>query len=151
MKDDALRVEHAGSVTLLLSAATSFNGFDRSPGRQGKDPAPIAAGSLAAAADKPYEDLLRAHIEDHQRLFRRVSLDLGPSPDERVKLPTDQRVRRFGARDPGLVALHAQYGRYLLIASSRRGTQPPNLQGIWNDEVRALRGAATGRSISIPK
>ena len=51
-------------------------------------------------------------------------------------MPTDQRVRQFGALDPGLVALHAQYGRYLLIASSRPGTQPLNLQGIWNDEVR---------------
>ena len=50
-------------------------------------------------------------------------------------MPTDQRVRQFGARDPGLVALHAQYGRYLLIASSRPGNQPPNLQGIWNDEL----------------
>src|SRR5271157_290980 len=60
VKDDALRIEHAGSVTLLLSAVTSFNGFNRAPGRQGKDPAPIAAGSLAAAAGKPYEELLRA-------------------------------------------------------------------------------------------
>jgi alpha-L-fucosidase 2 len=137
VRDDALRVEHAGSVTLLLSAATSFNGCNRSPGRLGMDPAPIAAGRLAAAAGKPYKDLLRAHIDDHQRMFRRVSLDLGASPDEARKLPTDQRVRKFGADDPGLVALHAQYGRYLLIASSRPGTQPPNLQGMWNDEVRA--------------
>ncbi len=137
VKDEALKVEHAGSVTLLLSAATSFNGFDRSPGRQGKDPASLAARSLAAAAGKPYEELWRAHIADHQRLFRRVSLDLGSAPEEARKLPTDQRVRQFGALDPALVALHAQYGRYLLIASSRRGTQPPNLQGIWNDEVRA--------------
>ena len=137
LNDDSLRVEGASTVTLLLSAATSFNGFDRSPGRDGKDPGPIAAGRLAGAAGKSYEDLLQHHIADHQRLFRRVSLDLGPSPEEARKLPTDQRVRKFGADDPGLVALHFQYGRYLLIASSRPGTQPPNLQGIWNDEVRA--------------
>jgi alpha-L-fucosidase 2 len=135
--DDLVRVEDASAVTLLLSVATSFNGFDRSPGRAGKDPAPLADSPLAAAAVKPYEAILRAHVLDHQRLFRRVSLDLGGSPPEARALSTDQRVRRFGADDPGLVVLHFQYGRYLLIAGSRPGGQPPNLQGIWNDEVRA--------------
>ena len=134
--DAALRVDRATTATLLLSAATSFNGFDRSPGRAGKDPAPIAAGPLEAASSKAYENLLRDHVNDHQRLFRRVALDLGRSPEGARELPTDLRVRKFGADDPGLVVLHFQYGRYLLIASSRPGTQPPNLQGIWNDEVR---------------
>jgi alpha-L-fucosidase 2 len=134
---DALHVERATAVTLLLSAATSFNGFDRSPGLDGKDPAPIAAGQLSAAAGKTYDELLRTHVQDHQRLFRRVALDLGASPDAAHALPTDQRVQKYGARDPGLVALHFQYGRYLLIASSRPGGQPPNLQGLWNDELRA--------------
>jgi alpha-L-fucosidase 2 len=137
VKDDSIRVDEATSATLLLSAATSFHGFDKSPGREGVDPAPIAAGHLAAAAGKPYESLVRDHFEDHQRLFRRVALDLGPSSAESRKLPTDQRVKRFGADDPGLVVLHFQYGRYLLIASSRSGSQPPNLQGLWNDDVRA--------------
>ncbi len=137
LENNALSVKQAGTVTLLLSAATSFNGYDRSPGRQGKDAVAIASGYVDAAASKAFDELLHTHVEDHQRLFRRVSLDLGPSPEEARKSPTDQRVRRFGARDPGLVALHAQYGRYLLIASSRPGTQPPNLQGIWNDELRA--------------
>ena len=137
VNDAALRVDRATTATLLLSAATSFNGFDRSPGRAGKDPAPIAAGQLDAASSKAYETLLRDHVNDHQRLFRRVALDLGRSPEGARELPTDLRVRKFGADDPGLVVLHFQYGRYLLIASSRPGTQPPNLQGIWNDEVRA--------------
>ncbi len=137
VKDDSIRVDGATSATLLISAATSFHGFDKSPGRQGVDPAPIAAGHLASAAGKSYESLLRDHIEDHQRMFRRVALDLGPSSAEARTLPTDQRVKRFGADDPGLVVLHFQYGRYLLIASSRPGSQPPNLQGLWNDEVRA--------------
>jgi alpha-L-fucosidase 2 len=137
LNDDSLRVEGASSVTLLLAAATSFNGFDRSPGRDGKDPGPIAARQLAAVASMSYKALLEHHIVDHQRLFQRVTLDLGPTPEEARILPTDQRVRKLGADDPGLVALHFQYGRYLLIASSRPGTQPPNLQGIWNDEVRA--------------
>ncbi len=135
--DHELKVVHATEVTLLLSAATSFSGYDRSPGLQGNDPAMIAGKALAAAAGKTYPALLEAHLADHQRLFRRVALDLGPSPEAARKLPTDERVRQFGARDPGLVVLHAQYGRYLLIASARPGTQPPNLQGIWNDELRA--------------
>jgi alpha-L-fucosidase 2 len=137
VNDAALRADRATTVTLLLSAATSFHGFDRSPGRAGKDPAVIAAGRLAAASDKPYNDLLHDHVNDHQRLFRRVELDLGRPPEGARELPTDQRVRKFGADDPELVMVHFQYGRYLLIASSRPGTQPPNLQGIWNDEVRA--------------
>ena len=97
VKDDALLIEHAGSVTLLLSAATSFNGYHRSPGRQGKDPAPIAAGSLAAAAAKPYEDLLHAHVADHQRLFRRVALRPGahrPRGTEAAHGPESPPVRR---------------------------------------------------------
>jgi alpha-L-fucosidase 2 len=134
---NALQVKRASAVTLLLSAATSYRGFDRSPGKDGNDPAPIAASRLAAASGKAYESLLRDHIHDYQRLFRRVSVDLGTSPADALKLPTEERVRRLGADDPGLVALHFQYGRYLLIASSRAGGQPPNLQGLWNDELRA--------------
>jgi alpha-L-fucosidase 2 len=86
---------------------------------------------------KSYDELLRRHIDDHRSLFRRVDLRLGESPEGARLVPTDERVRKFGADDPGLVVLHFQYGRYLLIASSRPGTQPPNLQGIWNDELRA--------------
>jgi alpha-L-fucosidase 2 len=134
--DDFVRIEDATAVTLLLSAATSFNGFHKSPGWEGKDPAPLAASRLAAAAAKPYDELLRDHVLDYQRLFRRVTLDLGVSPPGARELSTDERVRQFGANDPELVVLHFQYGRYLLIASSRPGSKPPNLQGIWNDEVR---------------
>jgi alpha-L-fucosidase 2 len=134
--DDFLRIEDATTVTLMLSAATSFSGFDRSPGRAGRDPALPAASRLTAAAAKSYDELLRAHVLDHQRLFRRVVLNLGNSMNEPRLLPTDERLRRFGADDAGLVGLHFQYGRYLLISSSRPGGQPPNLQGIWNDEVR---------------
>ncbi|MGC8638377.1 MAG: glycoside hydrolase family 95 protein [Isosphaeraceae bacterium] len=134
---DALHVEQATAVTLLLSAATSFSGFARSPAREGRDPGPVAARQLAAAAGKSYEQLLGNHVRDHQRLFRRVALDLGPSPEPARAFSTDQRVQRLGADDPGLVVLHFQYGRYLLIASSRPGDQPPNLQGLWNDEIRA--------------
>lgn len=132
---DGLHVRGADEVVLLLSAATSFNGFDRSPARDGGDPARVAAGHLRAALTKPYAELKQAHVADHRALFDRVRLDLGPSAAPQ-DLPTDERVATLGARDPYLVGLFFQYGRYLLIASSRPGTQPANLQGIWNHEVR---------------
>lgn len=135
IKDFKLVVENADSVTLILSAATSFNGYDKSPGLQGKDPLPIAAAQLDAAADQSYEQLRARHVADYQSLFNRVSLDLGAAPDGVDAMPTDKRVARFGGGDPGLVALMFQYGRYLLISSSRPGSQPANLQGIWNDST----------------
>lgn len=135
-EDGALRVEGADTVTLLLSAATSFNSFERLPGSQGRDPAPLAAAVLQSAAARHYSDLLERHLADYQALFHRVTLDLGPA-DPTCELPTDERVRRFAqTQDPALAVLLFQYGRYLLIASSRPGSQPANLQGIWNHQVR---------------
>ncbi|GLX71257.1 glycoside hydrolase family 95 protein [Paenibacillus glycanilyticus] len=133
---DGLRVEGATAVTLIFSAATSFNGYDRLPGTEGKDESAEAAGYLENAGKFSYEALLQRHTEDYQVLFKRVELSLGESavPPE---YPTDARIRDFGANDPGLVELLYHYGRYLMIASSRPGTQPANLQGIWNEETRA--------------
>ena len=165
---NALRIEEADTVLLLLSAATSFNGFERLPGSQGRDPAPLAAAVLADAAQRSYTELLARHVADHQALFRRVALDLGPdrpeseapaptplysprrgaeerglgggeapAPQGGGEAPTDERIRRFSeTQDPRLAELLFQYGRYLLIASSRPGTQPANLQGIWSHQVR---------------
>jgi alpha-L-fucosidase 2 len=136
IKEDELVVFNATAVTLLLSAATSFNGFNKSPGRQGKDPAFQAGTCLESASRLGYSFLLARHLADHQALFRRVELDLG-QPVVASVLPTDERVRRFSqTQDPTLPVLLFQYGRYLLISSSRPGTQPANLQGIWNQEVR---------------
>jgi alpha-L-fucosidase 2 len=132
---EGLRVIAADSVVLLLSAATSFDGPDKPAGAGGVDPSAQAVMHLKAAADKSHQDLLAAHVADHQRLFRRVTLDLGTT--DAIDQPTDQRLREFRqGDDPQLAALLFQYGRYLLIASSRRGTQPANLQGIWNDQMR---------------
>jgi alpha-L-fucosidase 2 len=117
-------VEDADAATLFFAAATSF---------RNADPAARCEQDLRAAA-KPYAQLLSGHVRDHQRLFRRVAFDLrAPAVD----LPTDERLRRVqaGDSDLGLVALHFQFGRYLLIASSRPGTLPANLQGIWNDRL----------------
>jgi alpha-L-fucosidase 2 len=133
--DGRLRVTGADEAILLLCAATSFDGFDKSPGRAGKDPVALAAAALAAASSKSYDDLLAAHLAEYQPLYRRVELDLGSRSADGT--PTDQRIRNYPVdQDPALVSLLFQYGRYLLIASSRPHTIPANLQGIWNDMIR---------------
>ena len=130
-----LRVRDADAVVLIVSAATSFAGFDRPPALGDVDPDVRAATALAAAEQQPYAAARARHVADYQALFHRVRLDLGRGPT--ADLPTDERIRRYATEaDPALVTLLFQYGRYLLIASSRPGTQPANLQGIWNDEMR---------------
>jgi alpha-L-fucosidase 2 len=120
---------------VVLAAATSFNGFDRSPGRQGREPLALAQADLSSALQHTYDQLRQAQIDEHSRLFDRVVLDLGTTAA--IGRPTDQRIRDWQrSDDPQLVTLLFQYGRYLLIASSRPGTQPANLQGIWNDRIR---------------
>ncbi len=132
---DALHVKGADAVTLLLSAATSFNGFDKSPSREGLDPAVAAARDLDRAAARPYEDLRARHIADHQALFGRVALRLG-EPTPAAARPTDQRIANYAAGDdPALAALYYQFARYLMIAGSRPGGQPLNLQGLWNEQI----------------
>jgi alpha-L-fucosidase 2 len=134
--DDGLTVQQADSVLILFSARTSFNGFQRLPFLEGAEHAESCRRTLDAAARLSYEMLFQAHLDDYQPLWQRVALDLGCSEADR--LPTDERLRRFQNEpdDPSLYALLFQYGRYLLIASSRPGTQPANLQGIWNQELR---------------
>ncbi len=129
-----LEVRGADEAVVIVAAATSFDGFDRSPGREGADPDARARRTLAAASAKPFAALRDAHVADHARLFGRVRLDLGAPAADR---PTDERLRAYRhGEDPALVALVFQYGRYLLVASSRPGTQPANLQGLWNEDVR---------------
>lgn len=136
-RDSVVSVSGADAVTLILSAATSFNGIHRSPGLDGADPAALAAGYMAAAGGKDYKTLLDAHRRDHHELFSRVELDLGRDP-EMEAIPTDARLSRFydNPTDNGLVELYFQYGRYLTIASSRPGGKPSNLQGLWNPHVQ---------------
>jgi alpha-L-fucosidase 2 len=127
---ERVSVEGADHVTLLLAAATSY---------RGGDPRERVERDLAGAAAKGYDRLLADHVADHQRLFRRVDLRLGPSEPAAASLPTDERLQRVqrGERDHGLDALYFQYGRYLLLASSRPGDLPANLQGVWNDSLHA--------------
>jgi alpha-L-fucosidase 2 len=133
----ALRLERAQRATLLLSAATSFNGFNRSAARDGRDAAALARAHLAAARTRTFDELLERHLADHRALYRRVALDLGGNPAV-ASATTIARLLRFaqGHADPGLATLLFNYGRYLLIACSRPGGQPANLQGIWNDLIR---------------
>lgn len=133
VSDGALKVSGADAVTLLISAATSFNGHDKQPDTEGRDPLPIATAQLDAASSKSFAVLREAHLADYQPLYQRVRLELG-GPSTR---PTDQRLASYPSdRDPNLVALVFQFGRYLLIASSRPGDQPANLQGIWSKDLR---------------
>lgn len=130
-----VRVAGARSVVLLFSAHTGFRGYDRDPDGSPEEIAAANTRVLQAASPKSYASLRTAHIADHQSLFRRVTLEL-PSTGASAS-PTDERLRAFADKpDPALLALYFHYGRYLLIASSRPGSQPANLQGIWNAELR---------------
>jgi alpha-L-fucosidase 2 len=135
--DSSLTVSNADVVILYVTEATSFNGFNKSPGLDGKDPAKEALANQQTAMQKTYPQLKASHIADYQKLFHRVTLDLGKDLAA-VKLPTDQRMRRLnqGMSDNHLQTLYYQFGRYLLIACSRPGSPPANLQGMWNDHVK---------------
>jgi alpha-L-fucosidase 2 len=134
---DALRIENANEAILLLTAATDYNldmmNYDRS-----LDAGRRAETILNRAANKSWDVLWRGHVAEHLAMFERVSLDLGGS--DRDSIPTDERLKRVKERqaDPALAALYFQYGRYLLMSSSRRpGRLPANLQGIWNESMWA--------------
>ncbi len=127
-----LEIQGADAVTLIVTAATSYNGWDKSPGLEGRDPEPLARDSMRTAASKSYPQLVAAHLADYQQLFGRVSLNLGPSPET----PTDERLRAGIGSDPALAALVFDYARYLLICTSRPGGQPGNLKGMWNARLR---------------
>jgi alpha-L-fucosidase 2 len=133
--EKGLHISGATTATLVLSSATSFNGFDKCPDKDGKDETLLAAKYLSSAVQKSADNLKKDHIADYQNYFNRVSLSLQAST---VDLPTDERLKRYaeGAKDAGLEILYFQYGRYLLISSSRPGGIPANLQGIWNNHVR---------------
>ncbi len=130
-----LRIEKARTVTLLISARTGYRGFDHAPDLPASEIAAACSKQLTAARAKGLAALRTAHLAEHRKLFRRVALQLPKKPA--ANLDTAERLAAFPTiQDPGLAALYFQYGRYLLIASSRPGSQPANLQGIWNEQVR---------------
>lgn len=134
--DGMLSVTGADEAILYVSIATSFKGFDKDPAKEGLDNKAIAEKQMDNAFSEKYEQLKNRHLKDYQTFFSRVKLDLGETtaPD----LPTDERLKRYtqGGEDKNLEILYFQYGRYLLISSSRTEGVPANLQGIWNPYVR---------------
>lgn len=120
--DSALTVRNANEVVLLLSAVTDFGNKKMT----------------LKKCKRPYQELLQRHTDDHQQLFNRLQLSLGTENLQKEALPTDERLKSFeqDPTDNGLTELYYQYGRYLLIASSRPGGLPANLQGIWNRHVQ---------------
>ena len=124
---DSIRVEKANSVTIFLTASTDYFGTD---------PSVITATQINAAVDRGFTEVKKSHITDYQSLFKRVDLDLGSSDGN--YFTTDARIAAMqnGYIDTDLIELYYQFGRYLLISSSRPGSLPANLQGIWADGLR---------------
>ena len=128
-----ISVRGSDSVTLFLASATSYINQNNASG----DPHAQCESVLATLGEKSYAAIRAEHVAEHQSLFRRVDLNLGAT--DAVNLPTDERLAavKAGASDPGLAALYFQYGRYLMMGSSRPGGLPANLQGIWNEHMNA--------------
>lgn len=140
-ENDQLLISGATEIWLYVAAATSYNGFEKCPDKEGKDENKLVSNLISQASKKTYLSAFAAHIADFKKYFNRVSFNvrdtLANNPN--LDLPSDERLKRYasGVYDPGLETLYFQYGRYLLISSSRPGGPPANLQGIWNKELRA--------------
>ncbi len=146
---DSIRVNDADEVVFIISAATSYNGFDKSPAFERIDPSAKVKEYLSNAGID-YARLLNNHLKDYHKLFDRVQIHLGNKTNQ-SRLPTDERVALFSnGKDPSLAALYFQFGRYLMISGSRPGGQPMNLQGIWNDKVVPIWGSAYTMNINLP-
>jgi alpha-L-fucosidase 2 len=128
--DDRITVTDADSAFLLIAAATSYKNYKDVTGH----PEALTKNAITKAGTKSFDSLLKDHVDAHQKLFRRVTLDLGTTAA--AGRPTDERIRDPNkVNDPQLAVLYFQFGRYLLISSSRPGCQPANLQGIWNESM----------------
>lgn len=128
--NQTISIKNADDVILFISIGTNFKNYKDLSHSADK----IAKEFLQKSRSKPFNDLKTAHVKDYQALFNRVSLDLGKNLYN--KLPTNKRLENFATtEDLSLVSLYFQFGRYLLISSSRPGGQPANLQGIWNDKL----------------
>lgn len=135
VSENKILVENADEVTLIFTAASSYNGFDINHSRELKNSEEVCIQILENIGKVTFNEIYEAHLKDYKNLFDRVDIYLGT--DDSIKLPTDERVMavKNGAVDIQLAALYFQYGRYLMISCSRPGTQPANLQGIWNRHV----------------
>ncbi len=139
-----LRVVDADALIVLVDAATSFRRHDDVSG----DPVALVTARLDAAAARTVEAMQAAHEAEHRRLYRRMAIDLGTTPA--AALPTDERIALNPSEpDPALAALYVRYGRYLMIASSRPGTQAATLQGLWNKETEPPWGSKYTCNINL--
>jgi alpha-L-fucosidase 2 len=150
-----MTVKNANSVTLLITGATNYPGL-KNIGLETTllniDPAKVCSDIITKASSKTYDKLKSAHIAEHQRLFGRMELNLGTVAPDVLSLPTNERldqIRNSGQIDQGLVETFFQYGRYLLISSSRPGGMPANLQGIWAWQMNAPWNADFHTNINI--
>jgi alpha-L-fucosidase 2 len=135
-EESSIGIKGTTEALIVVAMATSFNGFDKDPAKNGLDEQALAAQYLKKAGKKSYEKLRSAHISDYQKYFNRVSLRINQGQTE--DLPTDQRLRKYaeGNKDNYMEALYFQFGRYLLISSSRTSGVPANLQGLWNPHIQ---------------
>ena len=134
---ETLRISGVKEAVIVVANQTSFNGFDKDPVKEGREYKASALAQASAAAAKPWKTLLKRHKADYQALFGRVLLNLGRTDASVSALPTDEQLLRYadGEANPELEALYFQYGRYLLISSSRTPGVPANLQGLWNESM----------------
>lgn len=145
---DKLSIQGATACTLVLTMATGYRGFNQMPDTPQQQVSARAIQQLESALKLGYTALRQRHEDDFSRIFNRVSINLGS--EAAAVQPTDVRLRSFSADpDPSLLALYFQFGRYLLISSSRPGTQPANLQGIWNYQVQPPWGSNWTSNINI--
>ena len=137
LEGDRMTIRGAGSATLFLSAATNFISYKD----VGGNPNSSMDKYLEGIQGLSHAELKEAHVADYQELFQRFSIDLGSNG--RDSIPTDQRLLKFSESpdDPSLIALYTQFGRYLMISASRKGTQASNLQGIWNKDLEPAWGS----------
>ena len=138
VEDGVLKLRDCHQAVLYVVNSTSFNGFDKDPVKEGKPYQDLVAANFRRVVGKDYNALLKAHQADFGEFFNRVSLDLGATPDSVKVLPTDVQLKRYTdlqEANPELEALYFQYGRYLLISSSRTMGVPANLQGLWNQSM----------------
>jgi len=144
IEDEKIKIDNADNATVYLTAGTNYKNYHDISA----NPAQPCLNALAGIEGQTYEQIKAAHIKEYQQYFNTFSINLGKSENE--KLPTDERIEKFASsNDPSFVALYLQYGRYLLISSSRPGTRPANLQGIWNDQLNPPWGSKYTTNINL--
>ena len=136
--DSRIEIDGSTEVLILIANVTSFNGFDKDPVKEGRNYRSHVEKRMKCAVGKTYDALREAHIRDYKYYFYRVNLDLGNTDADIAALPTDKQLLFYTdckQRNPDLEELYFQFGRYLLISSSRTSGVPANLQGLWNESV----------------